>query len=100
MTLAARAGQPISDDTRQDVQDTLHAVLADPDAARQWAKGRLTKPLSAPAGFPTLARQPAPPAPTTSPNRCRTHPEPRRASATPGVGRPNVLVQIEQLPVR
>ncbi|WP_432021072.1 hypothetical protein [Streptomyces sp. 1222.5] len=59
--LTARAGQPISDDTRQEVQDTLHAVLADPDAARQWAKGRLTKPLSAPAGFPTLSRQPAPP---------------------------------------
>ncbi|WP_432172037.1 hypothetical protein [Streptomyces sp. 1222.5] len=58
--LTARAGQPISDDTRQEVQDTLHAVLADPDAARQWAEGRLTKPLSAPAGFPTLSRQPAP----------------------------------------
>ncbi|MGY5102379.1 hypothetical protein [Streptomyces sp. 900105245] len=58
--LTARAGQPISDDTRQEVQDTLHAVLADADAARQWAKGRLTKPLSAPAGFPPLSRQPAP----------------------------------------
>ncbi|MER6452779.1 hypothetical protein ABT270_09140 [Streptomyces sp900105245] len=60
--LTARAGQPVSDDTRQEVQDTLHAVLADADAARQWAKGRLTKPLSAPAGFPPLSRQPAPPA--------------------------------------
>ncbi|WP_435279409.1 hypothetical protein [Streptomyces sp. 1222.5] len=60
--LAARAGQPISDDTRQEVQDTLHAVLADPDAAQQWVKGRLTKPLSAPTGFPTLSRQPASPA--------------------------------------
>ncbi|SEE66835.1 hypothetical protein SAMN05216532_8267 [Streptomyces sp. 2231.1] len=67
--LTARAGQPISDDTRQEVQDTLHAVLADPDAAQQWAKGRLTKPLSVPAGFPTLSRQPAPPAtpPRTEP---------------------------------
>ncbi|MFF3639408.1 hypothetical protein [Streptomyces sp. NPDC002250] len=58
--LAARAGQPISDDTRQEVEDTLHAVLADPDAAQQWAEGRLTKPLSAPAGFPTLSLQAAP----------------------------------------
>lgn len=58
--LTARAGQPVSDDTRQEVQGTLHAVLA--DAAQQWAKGRLTKPLSAPAGFPPLSRQPAPPA--------------------------------------
>ncbi|MFF9128538.1 hypothetical protein ACF09J_35830 [Streptomyces sp. NPDC014889] len=59
--LTAQAGQRISDDMTQEVQDTLHAVLADPDAAEQWAKGRLTKPLSAPAGFPTLSRQPAPP---------------------------------------
>ncbi|MFH7340898.1 hypothetical protein [Streptomyces sp. KHY 26] len=59
--LTAQAGQRISDDVRQEVQDTLHAVLADPDAAEQWAKGRLAKPLSAPAGFPTLSRQPAPP---------------------------------------
>ncbi|MEV5012277.1 hypothetical protein AB0K74_23460 [Streptomyces sp. NPDC056159] len=52
--LAARAGQRIGDDTRQEVQDTLHAVLADPEAAEQWAEGRLTKPLSAPVGFPAL----------------------------------------------
>ncbi|GGW55699.1 hypothetical protein GCM10010503_35990 [Streptomyces lucensis JCM 4490] len=59
--LTAQAGQRISDDMRQEVQDTLHAVLADPEAAEQWAKGRLTKPLSAPAGFPALFRQPTPP---------------------------------------
>ncbi|MER6127753.1 hypothetical protein ABT173_35265 [Streptomyces sp. NPDC001795] len=62
--LAARAGRVISDDTRQEIQDTLRAVLADPEAAEQWAKGRLTKPLSAPVGFPTPSQQPAPaPAP-------------------------------------
>ncbi|MBW8797441.1 MAG: hypothetical protein JF597_28760 [Streptomyces sp.] len=58
--LAAQAGQRISDDVRQEVQDTLHAVLADPEAAGQWAKGHLTKPLSGPVGFPALTRQPAP----------------------------------------
>ncbi|MGW4043496.1 hypothetical protein [Streptomyces sp. NPDC004721] len=52
--LAAQAGQRIGDDTRQEVQDTLHAVLADPEAAEQWAEGRLTKPLSAPVGFPAF----------------------------------------------
>ncbi|MGR6975060.1 hypothetical protein ACU639_36705 [Streptomyces cynarae] len=31
--LTAQAGQRISDATRQEVQDTLHAVLADPEAA-------------------------------------------------------------------
>ncbi|MEU0119894.1 hypothetical protein ABZ137_41135 [Streptomyces bobili] len=58
--LTAEAGHRISDDVRQEVQETLHAVLADPEAAGQWAKGRLTKPLSAPAGFPTPSGQPAP----------------------------------------
>ncbi|MEU3519542.1 hypothetical protein ABZ770_30420 [Streptomyces sp. NPDC006654] len=51
--LAAEAGQRISDEVRQEVQDTLHAVLADPETAAQWAEGQLTKPLRLPAGFPT-----------------------------------------------
>ncbi|WP_369222329.1 hypothetical protein AB5J52_13200 [Streptomyces sp. R39] len=58
--LTAQAGQRISDDVRQEVQDTLHAVLADPTGAAQWAKGRLTKPLSVPAGFPAPLGQPPP----------------------------------------
>ncbi|MCC9741568.1 hypothetical protein [Streptomyces sp. MNU89] len=70
--LAARAGHRISDGTRQEIQDTLHAVLADPRTAEQWAAGRMTKPLSAPAGFPASSGQPAPsadlprPAPSTA----------------------------------
>ncbi|MEU2779491.1 hypothetical protein ABZ646_43320 [Streptomyces sp. NPDC007162] len=56
--LAAETGLRISDDVRQEVQDTLHAVLADPPTAAQWAKGQLTKPLSLPAGFPTPLRRP------------------------------------------
>ncbi|MFE6286664.1 hypothetical protein [Streptomyces sp. NPDC057877] len=58
--LTDRAGQRISDDVRQEVQDTLLAVLADPEAAEQWAKGRLTKPLTAPVGFPVGARRARP----------------------------------------
>ncbi|MFB8774669.1 hypothetical protein [Streptomyces broussonetiae] len=57
--LAARAGQPLSDGVRQEVQDTLHAVLADPEAAGEWARGRLTKALAAPVGFPAPATRPA-----------------------------------------
>ncbi|MEU6230470.1 hypothetical protein [Streptomyces sp. NPDC047042] len=56
--LAAQAGQSISDDVRQEVQDTLHAVLADSGAAEQLAEGRLTKPLSVVAGFPMPSGQP------------------------------------------
>ncbi|MEV8308783.1 hypothetical protein AB0P36_15890 [Streptomyces flavidovirens] len=49
--LAADAGHPVSEDVQHEVESTLHAVLADPDAAREWAAGRLTKPLSPPVGF-------------------------------------------------
>ncbi|MDX3454673.1 hypothetical protein PV396_22465 [Streptomyces sp. ME02-8801-2C] len=57
--LAAQAGQSFSDDVRQEVQDTLHAALADSGAAEQLAEGRLTKPLSVVAGFPVPSGQPA-----------------------------------------
>ncbi|MFF3341138.1 hypothetical protein [Streptomyces flavidovirens] len=49
--LAADAGHPVSEDVQHEVESTLHAVLADPGAAREWAAGRLTKPLSPPVGF-------------------------------------------------
>ncbi|MFD9098878.1 hypothetical protein [Streptomyces collinus] len=57
--LAAQAGRIIGEAARQDLQDTLQAVLADPEAAEEWATGRLTKPLSVPVGFPAATRQPA-----------------------------------------
>ncbi|WP_436771265.1 hypothetical protein [Yinghuangia sp. YIM S09857] len=51
--LAAAAGQPIGDQAQQEVQDTLHAALADADAAQAWASGQLSRPLEA-AGFPAI----------------------------------------------
>jgi hypothetical protein len=79
--LAARAGHPIGADTQHEVQETLQAVLADPDAARQWASGRLTKPLTPAVGFPAAAE--APPRPTSPPTaRAKTPPSrPREESA-------------------
>nr|WP_241267199.1 hypothetical protein [Streptomyces scabichelini] len=59
--LTAEAGQRISEDAQREVQQTLHAVLADPQAAEQWAQGRLTKALSAPVGFAALPQEPAAP---------------------------------------
>ncbi|MFW6689460.1 hypothetical protein [Streptomyces sp. MAR4 CNX-425] len=50
--LAAEAGQPVGDAVQHEVEGTLHAVLADPDAARAWATGHLAKPLTARTGFP------------------------------------------------
>ncbi|WTX00042.1 hypothetical protein OG216_44830 [Streptomycetaceae bacterium NBC_01309] len=57
--LAASAGQPLGNQALQEVQDTLHAALADPDAAREWASGRLSRPLGA-AGFPAVVLSAAP----------------------------------------
>ncbi|MFJ3445324.1 hypothetical protein ACIPM2_29560 [Streptomyces sp. NPDC086081] len=53
--LAAQAGHPISESVQREVENTLHAVLADPAAAEAWATGRLAKPLSAAVGFPAVA---------------------------------------------
>ncbi|MEV8565523.1 hypothetical protein AB0436_08020 [Streptomyces sp. NPDC051322] len=53
--LAGEAGHRISEDAQREVEDTLHAVLADPQAARDWAKGRLTKPLDATLSFAAAA---------------------------------------------
>ncbi|POX61683.1 hypothetical protein C3492_20460 [Streptomyces sp. Ru62] len=63
--LAAQAGHPVSEGVQREVEETLHAALADPEAAREWAAGRLVKPLNSTIGFPAtdeavLGRRPAP----------------------------------------
>ncbi|MFE8993017.1 hypothetical protein ACFYMI_35370 [Streptomyces collinus] len=69
--LAKEAGHPIGEGVQREVENTLHAVLADPEAARAWAGGRLTKPLDAAVGFPAVAEGPRPqrPAPAPAPSR-------------------------------
>ncbi|HEV7625073.1 MAG TPA: hypothetical protein VGO89_01085, partial [Streptomyces sp.] len=57
--LASDAGAPLGPQAQQELAQTLHAVLADPDAAEEWAAGRLSKPLSAPVGFDAAAREAA-----------------------------------------
>ncbi|RCG21347.1 hypothetical protein DTL70_18060 [Streptomyces diacarni] len=49
--LAAQYGHRISETARREVTDTLHAALADPQAGRDWAAGRLDRPRAAPVGF-------------------------------------------------
>lgn len=59
--LTADAGRRIGEGARREVEQTLHAALADPEAGREWSRGRLTASLDAPAGFPALSGlQPAP----------------------------------------
>ncbi|MER6571253.1 hypothetical protein ABT288_34995 [Streptomyces sp. NPDC001093] len=65
--LAAEAGRPVGEGVQREVEETLHAVLADPQAAREWAAGRLVKPLSSTFGFlgadeGVVDRRPAAPA--------------------------------------
>ncbi|EXU67897.1 hypothetical protein Z951_11980 [Streptomyces sp. PRh5] len=63
--LTAQAGQPIGEGAQREVEETLRAVLADPEAGREWVRGRLAKPLAAPTGF-AFAAGAARPAPPTS----------------------------------
>lgn len=61
--LAAEAGQPVGDAVQHEVETTLHAVLADPDAAHEWATGHLARPLTTRPGFPATATAATTPAP-------------------------------------
>jgi hypothetical protein len=49
--LAREAGHRLSESVQQDLEATLHAVLADPDAAGQWVGGRLVNALTPPSEF-------------------------------------------------
>lgn len=49
--LARDAGHRLSEPVQQDLEATLRAVLADPDAAGQWAGGRLVNALTPPSEF-------------------------------------------------
>lgn len=51
--LARSAGHRLSDAAQQDVESTLGAVLADEDAAEEWATGRLESALTPPSVFPS-----------------------------------------------
>ena len=52
-SLASAAGQAMSDDTARGLGDTLHAALADEQAARQLSQGRLISGLAS-SGFPGI----------------------------------------------
>ncbi|MFE5602061.1 hypothetical protein ACFQ8O_23090 [Streptomyces coelicoflavus] len=76
--LAGEAGQPLSQAAQREVESTLRAVLADPDAAGQWAGARLEVSLTPPSAFPSDAAPTAPgrtaPEPAPGPKTPRTSP--------------------------
>ncbi|MGX1669130.1 hypothetical protein [Streptomyces sp. NPDC055400] len=53
--LARRAGQPVSLSVLHEVEQILHAALADAEFAEQWATGRLTKVPAVSTDFPGTA---------------------------------------------
>ncbi|MGW6399721.1 hypothetical protein [Streptomyces sp. NPDC055134] len=53
--LAGRAGQPVSLSVLHEVEQILHAALADAEVAEQWATGRLTKVPTVSTDFPGTA---------------------------------------------
>ncbi|MFD3699133.1 hypothetical protein ACFWUZ_23835 [Streptomyces sp. NPDC058646] len=65
--LAAEAGTPVSETVVREVEQILRAVLADPDAAEDWASGRLVKPPAVVTEFPPTDPDASPPAPAPAP---------------------------------
>ncbi|MFE3762507.1 hypothetical protein ACFXPI_12175 [Streptomyces sp. NPDC059104] len=57
-TLAVEAGQAVSEPVLHEVEQILHAVLADPGVAAQWMSGRLAKAPDAALGFTGLELAP------------------------------------------
>lgn len=79
--LANEAGQPVSEGVQHEVEQILHAVLTDEEAAEAWAGGVLVKAPHAAVGFtglepdpgttprPALGNAPAPSPPSTAKGR-------------------------------
>ncbi|MFI7320950.1 hypothetical protein [Streptomyces venezuelae] len=87
-TLARDAGHRLSDAAQQDVASTLRAVLADEDAADQWATGRLESTLTPPSDFPS-GTESAPKARAAAPAAKRA----RRERSEPGKERKDELAE-------
>ncbi|MBM9508024.1 hypothetical protein [Actinacidiphila acididurans] len=74
--LAAEAGHRIGQSVQRELETTLRAAVADPEAAQEWANGTLTAPLTPPSTFAPAggARTAAAPAAAPSPGRGPEHP--------------------------
>ncbi|MCJ1676702.1 hypothetical protein MTF65_04940 [Streptomyces sp. APSN-46.1] len=82
LRLTEEAGAPVSETVVREVEQILHAVLADPEAAGEWASGRLAKAPALMAEFPAVDPGAVPSAP---PRRARVRSS--RASAGPSGAR-------------
>jgi hypothetical protein len=89
--LAEEAGHRLSAAAQQEVSATLHAVLADPGAAQQWAGGRLTGALDPPSGF--LPSGPDAATATARPKAARTADGPAKKPAKAGTSPEDELAE-------
>ncbi|MFI8763979.1 hypothetical protein ACIGN6_03560 [Streptomyces sp. NPDC053792] len=78
--LAREAGQPVSDTVLHEVEQTLQAVLAHPDVAEQWAKGRLVKVPDAAVDFTAILPRAVPARPAAAAPAAAKPPAPERAA--------------------
>lgn len=83
-TLAAEAGQTVSDPVLHEVEQILHAVLADPDTAAQWATGRLAKTPDPVVAFAGLEPEPDKVPPRGKQKARPTSAAPRQPRPSPG----------------
>ncbi|MFI1452551.1 hypothetical protein [Streptomyces roseus] len=79
--LAEEEGRAVGEDVVHEVEQTLHAALADSEAAAQWSGGRLSTGLEPPVGFTGLPETAPVRPPTERPakqkqEQQRTEPEP------------------------
>lgn len=67
--LAADAGEPLRESVLRELEQLFHGVLADEEAALQWAAGRMVKAPTATVGFEGLEPDPGatPPPPAHAP---------------------------------
>lgn len=79
--LAAEAGRPVGEAVLREVEATVLAALAGPDAAREFAAGRLATALRPPTGFGPAGTAEAGPGAETAPS---ARPSPRRRGAGGG----------------
>jgi hypothetical protein len=83
--LVARAGQPLSDAARREVEETLQAAVVDPEVAEEVRIGRLAKPHSH-VGFGSLTPAPQP----------RPKPKPKKEKEDPRLRRRRLEVEAEE----
>ncbi|WP_374777677.1 hypothetical protein OG756_37690 [Streptomyces sp. NBC_01310] len=78
--LAAGAGERLRDAALREIEEILRRVLADEEAARQWASGCLAKAPTGVVGFDGLEPEPGAAPPPAAPAPRRTAPAPARTA--------------------